>query len=410
MTALERALASQGHEIVADACAADVIVLNTCAVTAEAERKSRQLLRRLRRENPRAEIIVTGCYAELDASLGGWAETASRVVGNAAKRALIGEPGQVAAPVAGAAGPRPRGGRTRALVRVQEGCDNRCAYCVVWKLRGPQMSRPAAAILNEVQELVREGRQEVVLTGVHTGAYGRDGSEPGVEDLSALVRLLLARTEIARIRLSSIEPWDLAHLDLSLWDDSRLCRHLHVPLQSGSDAVLGRMGRRYTTAQYEQLVRGLQAAIPDLAVTTDVIAGFPGASQSDHESTLRLAHRCGFARMHVFPYSERPGTEAAGMAGQVAPEVRRRRASELRRLAAELRQRFEEAQLGKTAEVLWERRRGGRWQGLTSNYVSVWAECESDVRNIVKPTLLVVRGEAGVIGLIQDDCRGASTS
>lgn len=401
MSALERGLAVQGHEIVGAPRDADLIVFNTCAVTAEAERKSRQLLRRLCRENPRAEVIATGCYAEMDSTLGGWAEKATRVLGNPAKRDLIDRPDGLVPPAVQPGHAELRHVRTRALVRVQEGCDNRCTYCVVWKLRGPQVSRPVEDILSEVRRLVSEGRQEVVLTGVHTGAYGRDGSAPGVDDLSALVRLLLGRTDIARVRLSSIEPWDLKHLDPQLWEDPRLCRHLHVPLQSGSDAVLSRMRRRYRAAEYERLIGELRSAWPDLAVTTDVIAGFPGETVGDHAATMDLARRCRFARMHVFPYSARPGTEAASMPEPVPIDEMRLRATQLRTLAKELREDFEDEQVGRTVEVLWERRRGRQWQGLTSNYVAVRAECGSDLRNTITAALLSGRDERGVTGEIQ---------
>ncbi len=388
MAAAERALAAQGHEAVHAADAAELILFNTCAVTAEAERKSRQMVRRLRRENPVAGLVVTGCYAEMDATLGGWSPAASRVLGNGEKRFLLAQPAAFVSPAGEARPPALHGGRTRALVRVQEGCDNRCAYCVVWRLRGPQVSRPAAEVVDEVRALVAEGRREVVLTGVHTGAYGRDANGAAAGDLSSLIRLLLEETEVARLRLSSIEPWDLSRLDPSLWGNQRLCRHLHVPLQSGSDAVLSRMGRRYTAEEYRALIGRLQAAVPDLAVSTDVIAGFPGESVSDHQATLALARACGFARMHVFPYSERPGTAAAAMDDQVPLGERRRRAAELRVAADSLRRDYGNRQVGRLVEVLWETQRDGWWHGLTSNYLGVWAQSDAQLRNTRSSALI----------------------
>ncbi|MGI6209811.1 MAG: tRNA (N(6)-L-threonylcarbamoyladenosine(37)-C(2))-methylthiotransferase MtaB, partial [Anaerolineae bacterium] len=364
--ALRQALARLGHDITTEVGAADLVIFNTCAVTAEAERKSRQTLRRLQRENPGARIIVTGCYSQLDRELGGMAHLAGAVIDNVEKRRLLANPEAFIPPAAGkpAHAPATAGPRTRALVRVQEGCNNQCTYCVVWKLRGEQVSRPAGEVLAEVRQLVNEGRREVVLTGVHTGAYGLDLEQPQAPDLSGLIRLLLQETDVARLRLSSIEPWDLHRLDLSLWSDPRLCRHLHVPLQSGSDAVLRRMGRRYTAGEFERLVARAYEAIPDLAVTTDVIAGFPGETDADLEATVELSCRCHFARMHVFPYSPRPGTVAATMPDQVPPEAARERAARLREVGGGLAASYESSFVGRTLPVLWERERAGWWSGL----------------------------------------------
>lgn len=403
--ALRRALARLGHEMVSDARLADVVVLNTCAVTAEAERKSRQLLRRLRRGNPEARIIVTGCYSQLNRDLGGAAVLADAVVDNVAKRRLLEAPEEFVPPAATATGRAAPALRTRALVRVQEGCDNRCSYCVVWRLRGKHVSRPADDVLAEVRQLVTEGRQEVVLTGVHIGAYGRDRLQPEAPDLSGLLRLILDQTAVSRVRLSSIEPWDLGHLDLSLWYDARLCRHLHVPLQSGSDAVLERMARRYSAGEYERAIARARELIPDLAVTTDVIAGFPGETETDLEATVALSRRCGFARMHVFPFSPRPGTAAAQMPGQVPPEMIRDRAARLREVGAELAAGYETGYVGRTMPVLWERKRQGWWSGLTSNYLRVRTRDVVELSNRVTPTRLCRRDSCGLVGeVVTEPC------
>ncbi|NPV07576.1 MAG: tRNA (N(6)-L-threonylcarbamoyladenosine(37)-C(2))-methylthiotransferase MtaB [Anaerolineae bacterium] len=396
--ALRRALARLGHEMVSEARLADVVVLNTCAVTAEAERKSRQLLRRLHRESPGARILVTGCYPQLDRDLGGAAGLADAVVDNVAKRRLLEAPEHFIPPASAANGRAAPALRARALVRVQEGCDNRCSYCVVWRLRGEQVSRPAGDVLAEVRQLVAEGRQEVVLTGVHIGAYGRDRLRPEVPDLSGLLRLILDQTTVRRLRLSSIEPWDLRHLDLSLWSDPRLCPHLHVPLQSGSDTVLGRMARRYSAAEYERAIARAREAIPDLAVTTDVIAGFPGESELDLEATVALSRRCGFARMHVFRFSPRPGTAAAHMPDQVPPEVIRDRAARLREVAAELAAGYEAGYVGRTMSVLWERKREGWWSGLTPNYLRVRTRHAEDLSGRATSTRLCRRDRYGLVG------------
>jgi len=397
MLALGRRLSALGYSLAQEPGDAGTIVCNTCAVTQEAERKSRQLLRRLRRDNPGARIVAVGCYSELGSGVGGEFQAGDLLLGSELKRALLARPQDFltaaepdTAPVVAARA------KTRALLRIQEGCDNRCTYCMVWRLRGPQRSRPAGEVLAEARELLADGYREIVLTGVHIGAYGRDLS--GSSELSALIEALLAETRLSRLRLSSIEPWDLAALDVSLWQNERLCPHLHVPLQSGSDTVLERMGRRYDTEEYMGLAEHLYAHIPDLAVTTDLIVGFPGESEDEFEASLAFVRRCGFARLHVFPYSPRPGTVAASLAGQVPLPTRRERAQRMRKLAGELAFRFEERFVGRTLPVLWEQRRGSQWSGLTPNYLRVFCESECDLRNREGETHIAGRGERGLTG------------
>ena len=308
-----RHLAAFGCEVVADPAAADLCVVNTCTVTHVAARKSRQLVRRCHRANPQAQIVVTGCYAEMSPAEASSLPGVILVLGTAGKEHLVEtvaerlglqrvqEPRDVS--------PIPSR-HTRAWVKIQDGCDNACTYCIVHIARGRQRSRPLPEVLTEILARQAEGYQEMVLTGVHIGAYGREHGTT----LAALIETILAQTQFRRLRLTSIEPWDVTGDLLALWENPRLCRHLHLPLQSGCDATLQRMNRRYTAAHYRDLVRRAREAIPDLAVTTDVIVGFPGEDEGEFAATAAFVTAMEFARIHVFPFSARPGTVAAAHA------------------------------------------------------------------------------------------------
>ncbi|MGD8969382.1 MAG: MiaB/RimO family radical SAM methylthiotransferase, partial [Anaerolineae bacterium] len=269
--------------------------------------------------------------------------------------------------------------RTRAFIKVQDGCDNHCTYCIIRSLRGPSRSRPAADITAEVRALVDEtGCQEAVLAGASLGAYGRDLGLPG--GLRTLVETVLAKTDLARVRLSSLEPWDIDQTFFELWRDPRLCRQIHLPLQAGCDATLRRMGRPITTERFAGLVEAAYAAIPDVAVTTDVLVGFPGEDEDAFCESYQFVERIGFAKLHVFPYSPRPGTPATKLPHQVPRQVRDERARRMRELGALQRRRFQNCFLGRELEVLWERElRDGHWAGWTDNYIRVIAPAEADL-------------------------------
>jgi threonylcarbamoyladenosine tRNA methylthiotransferase MtaB len=389
---LAQQVVAAGHTMVWTPELADVCVVNTCAVTHVAARKSRQRMRQLRRANPNARLVVTGCSTGLaDDGL-----LADLVVTNERKERLVSlvlaswDAGDQASPEVSQC-QRAAFRRTRPLVKIQDGCDNACTYCVVRLLRGKQHSRPRSEILAQVAALVQQGYHELVLTGVHVGAYGRDTGD----DLGSLVRAILAESPPDRLRLSSIEPWDLKPDFLSLWQDPHLCRHLHLPLQSGCDATLQRMNRRYTVAQFADLVAGARTAIPDLAVTTDVIVGFPGETDDEFAVSAGFVERVGFSRIHVFPYSERPGTPAATMSGQVDARVRQERARQIAEIGRRSGRAFRDALIGQRALVLWESRLGGgRWSGLTDHYVRVFARSEAELANTLCPARLT-RHEAG---------------
>lgn len=390
MEALGRDLQALGAELVETPEEADLCIFNSCTVTATAAGKSRRRVRQLVRRAPHAQVIVTGCHATQSPEELRTISPRVLVVGNPHKEEILALVRARMRAREAARPSRPQGLRTRAFVKIQDGCDNRCTYCVVRIARGPQRSRPLEEVLREVRERVAGGYQEVVLTGVHVGAYGRDLGT----DLPTLVRRILAETQVRRLRLSSIEPHDLRPEFFALWEDQRLCPHLHLPLQSGSDAVLRRMGRRYTAGQFASWVQAAREAIPDLAVTTDVIVGFPGETEEEFTQTLAFVEAMGFARVHVFPFSPRPGTPAAAMPGHLPPEVVRERHRVLTQAAAEGARRFARRFLGRTLEVLFEQRRAqgrGRspvWVGLTGNYLRVEVPSEGDLHNCILPVRL----------------------
>ena len=406
MDSLAGELAAGGHELVSSPAEADLCVLNTCAVTHVAAQKSRQALRRLYRDNPRARLIVTGCYAEITPEDLGELEGVERVVGNREKERLAQWIGDSAAERA-ASVPVPIRSRTRtrALIKIQDGCDNACTYCIIHVARGPQRSRPPDEILAEVRARLADGHKEIVLTGVHIGAYGCDRQrEPAETDLWALVGRILAGTDVPRLRLSSIEPWDLSEQAFRLWDDPRLCRHLHLPLQSGCDATLRRMARRYTTAEFSAWVTAARAAIPDLAVTTDVIAGFPGETEEEFAQSLAFVESMAFSRVHVFPYSARAGTPAAQMPGQVPAQIKAQRARVLRDAAAASQRAFSRSFVGRTLDVLWESQQGrgehAMWSGLTDNYLRVVTRSSANLVNQLVLTRLVALSGSALQGEI----------
>ena len=341
---------------------ADVVVLNTCAVTREAVAKSRRRLQRLQRENPAAKLVVSGCYSELEpagalASLG-----VDLVVPNADKESLVplvraafDDPSMPAAATLPSGQSLFRRNRHRAFVKVQDGCRYRCAFCIVTVARGAERSRTLAELVAEVRTLVAGGVREIVLTGVHVGGYGSDLGT----DLAALVRALLADTDVPRLRFASVEPWDLSDDFLALFADPRVQPHMHLPLQSGSDAVLRRMSRRCRSGDFSRLVRDLREAVPGFGVTTDVIAGFPGETEEEWRETLRFVESQRFSHVHAFTYSERDGTRAAEHArpGSGVPRRRERTRELVGSGGAASRGRPCSEAVGGVAEVLWE---GGR--------------------------------------------------
>ncbi len=399
METLARQLGAAGHQIVDEPELAQVMVFNSCAVTRDAVRTSRQRIRQLHRANPAARLAVTGCWATLTPDKARSLPGVTLVAGNERKDLLpmllepwsaeLDDPADLArlepdgSPFSDAAGEyAERRARTRAFIKVQDGCNNRCTFCVVTLARGHSRSRTVADVVAEVQELVSDGVQEAVLTGVHLGSYGRDLAGGQRSDLKRLIDAILTDTDLARLRLSSLEPWELADGFFDLWSrwPQRLCPHLHLPLQAGTDKLLRRMARRCTTQSFRQLVAEARAAIPDLTVTTDLIAGFPGESDADFEEGLAFVREMGFAHAHVFPFSARPGTAAASFGPQIDPAVKKERGRRLRAVVAQTGRRERRRFLGTKRPALWEgtaeKSADGTsawWAGLTDNYLRVTA-------------------------------------
>jgi len=367
---IARALAARGYRIARRGESADCYIVNTCTVTATADAKARKLIRKVARANPGACVIATGCWVQRAPAEAARLAGVSAAVPNTRKREI---PDIVAAmlPVEEAVPGDAPAGRTRAFLKVQDGCDHRCAYCAVPDARGGPESKPRSQVLEEAGALAAAGVREIVLCGIRLGAYGRDS---GDGSLAALLRGL-RRIDLPRLRLSSIEPMDLEDdlLD-ELSDHPRLCHHLHLPLQSGDDAVLAAMNRGYTGAEFADLVSRVRRRWPDAAISTDVMVGFPGETEAQFEATARFLKETGFSRVHVFPYSPRPNTPAAGRAGRIAPEVTRRRAAELLSMAQELSQRAAAAWVGRQVVALFEQRAAdGRLTGLTEHYLRLRA-------------------------------------
>jgi threonylcarbamoyladenosine tRNA methylthiotransferase MtaB len=396
---------------------ADIYIVNTCTVTHMGDRSSRQLIAQAHRRHPDALLVVTGCYAELNPKAVTALPGVDLVVGNRGKDSLVEAireqwEAQPSLPDPAPtyqihdrflpvlpldtqhmgsdtvldfhtteAEPQPDNpsrlspfdtkhlSRTRVQMKVQDGCNNRCTYCIVPYVRGGSRSRSIASVVEHVQRKVRAGFQEIVLTGIHLGDYHPEGDEQ--HDLGDLITALLHETEIPRIRVSSLEPEDFRLAWLELWEDPRMCRHFHLPMQSGSDAILRRMARRYNSTRYRQIVTEIQRLIPGVAVSTDIITGFPGETDEDFEQTYQLAKTLEFAKTHVFRFSARQGTAAARMKGQIKEEVKKARSERLLSLNEEHSRLFRRRFLGETVQVLIEQARHGQWEGLTDNYLRV---------------------------------------
>jgi len=411
--AIARRLAGEGVRIMDRPLrGADAFVINTCSVTHVADRKARHLVRMARRLSPDAEIILTGCYAETAPDNVAEVTGADAVLRNVDKPAiadrLLERLSARGEPSAGCPTPVRSRLRTRAFVKIQGGCNELCAFCIVPYTRGREVSVPIDRVVEEVRAREADGVIEVVLTGTQLGNYGRDlgWREHGPR---RLLEALLDRTSVRRIRLSSLQAQDISPELLRLWGDGRLCPHFHLPLQTGSDAVLRRMRRRYTADCYRLAAALIREYVPDVAITTDVIAGFPGETDADFEATLDLCREMGFAAIHAFPYSKRPQTGGALMTGHLPAQVRRARLERLLEAGREPALAFRHGFLGRTMDVLWEERsngpsaslRAGRWQGLTGNYMRVYTAADCDLTNRLLPTRLVGLEDEHVVGLTE---------
>lgn len=407
--AMENFLHQRGHERAQEGERADAVIVNTCAVTAESGRKSRQTVRRLRDENPGAIVAVSGCYSQLSPEEAG--EIGADVIyGSSDREGFIGaierayeertrivnvdEPfkrRELERLPAGAAT-----GRTRAMLKIQDGCVNFCSYCIIPYTRGRLRSLPADEAAAESARLDAAGFRELVLTGIEVASYGLD--LPGRPQLGDVISACAAAAEHMRIRLGSLEPTVITEeFCKRLASTGRLCRHFHLSLQSGCDRTLKAMNRKYDTARFYESAELLRRYFPGCALTADLITGFPGETEEDHAETLEFIRRCGFADMHIFPYSRRPGTPADAMPGQLTAAVKARRAHEAQAAADEMKREYLDSCVGQTLPVLFETKSGDGYTGHADNYVTVTARGEQ-LRGRIENVLIVSSDGEGLRG------------
>ncbi len=401
-----REFKADGHTLVNEANEADLMVFNSCAVTQQAVRKSRQYIKRIQRDNPSAKIIMSGCYASLDPAEAAGALGVDLVVENKQKDQLVKIATQeLNLPVMPQAATEPgesslfQRGRQRAFIKIQDGCRYRCTFCIVTVARGEERSRSLQEIIDEINQFHRQGIQEIALTGVHVGGYGSEIDS----SLYQLLEMILNETDMPRIRLASVEPWDLPEHFFQLFANPRLMPHMHLPLQSGTNSVLRRMARRCKTADFMELVKQARRAVPDFNITSDIIVGFPGETEEEWQQSLEFIKQIGFGHLHIFSYSPRSGTKAATLANPVPEKVKKERSKILHQLAQEMKLKTLESYIGRQVEVLWEGKgkiqENGqkRYWGYAPNYlrVAIDVEPEQEMSNqITLVTLNSVDAEA----------------
>ena len=388
---MEGLFKTHGYELVSFSEEADVYVINTCSVTQLGEKKSRQLIRRAHRMNPAAVVAVTGCYAQAEAETIRAMEGVGVVIGTRERGRIVElvEEAMASGQTQDVVGNIMKADtfedipltewplRTRAFLKIQEGCTNFCTYCIIPYTRGPLRSRPVDSIREEARRLAEGGFHEIVLTGIHLGAYGRDLTDD--IDLADAAQAVLDAGGIKRLRIGSLESIEVSPKLLALLkEDGRICHHLHLPLQAGHDVVLKAMNRHYTAAEFKDLLAHLLSEVPDLAITTDIIVGFPGETDEIFEETLKYVESLPLSGMHVFPYSRRKGTPAASYPNQVEESVKKERAHRMGQLAEQKAQDYAATWIGKDVEILVERCTDGRIEGLTPQYIRVHAEGQAE--------------------------------
>ena len=373
---------------------ADVYIINTCSVTSLSDRKSRQMIRRAKKTNPNAIIAVAGCYAQTAADEVAKIDGVSLVVGTNKRKQIV----QMVEATSKSStqivvdnimhthkfeelSVTSYSDRTRAYIKIQEGCSQFCSYCIIPYARGPIRSRPEDEVIREAERLAENGFCELVLTGIHVASYGRDLKNTSLEKIICEIAKI---DKVKRIRLSSIEPMTLDEkfLDAVSAAGDKLCHHFHISLQSGCDATLTRMNRKYLSADFEKIVSGLRTLFPDVAITTDIMVGFPGETEEEFAESLAFANKISFADMHVFSYSPRRGTPAAVMDNQVSPTVKHERSAIMIEAAKNNRDKFLNGFIGQKVEVLFEQQHAhmeGFYEGKTKNYITVVCRSENDL-------------------------------
>ena len=387
---MENLFLRSGHQLVSFDGEADVYIINTCVVTNTGQRKSRQTIHRAIRKNPNALIVVTGCYPQTAAEEVKAIAGVDMIIGNQDRAQIVQLVEERLAHrqtdtldtvhklTASTAFEEMAAGditdKTRAFLKIQEGCNQFCTYCIIPYARGPLRSRSLESIRTETQRLISAGFKEIVLIGIHLGCYGKEN--PDGPTLYDAVKTVLDVPGVQRLRLGSLESVEVEPRLLTLMqEDARFCRHLHLPLQSGCDKILQAMHRPYTTDKFKTLLADIKAQVPNIAITTDVIVGFPGETEADFETTCKFAESCGFSKMHIFPFSARKGTPAEKFAGAVTEAVKKERADILGRIDETMHKAFLQAMVGQNAEVLFEQPAGEDYfEGLTGNYQRVFVK------------------------------------
>lgn len=387
---MENLFLRSGHQLVSFDGEADVYIINTCVVTNTGQRKSRQTIHRAIRKNPNALIVVTGCYPQTAAEEVKTIAGVDMIIGNQDRAQIVQLVEERLAHrqtdtldavhklTASTAFEEMAAGditdKTRAFLKIQEGCNQFCTYCIIPYARGPLRSRSLESIRTETQRLISAGFKEIVLIGIHLGCYGKEN--PDGPTLYDAVKTVLDVPGVQRLRLGSLESVEVEPRLLTLMqEDARFCRHLHLPLQAGCDKTLQAMHRPYTTAKFKTLLSDIKTKVPDIAITTDVIVGFPGETEADFETTCKFAESCGFSKMHIFPFSARKGTPAEKFAGAVTEAVKKERADILGRIDETMHKTFLQAMVGQTAEILFEQPAGEDYfEGLTGNYQRVFVK------------------------------------
>jgi threonylcarbamoyladenosine tRNA methylthiotransferase MtaB len=413
---MEGLFKQRGYEILPFDQVADVYVINTCSVTHLGEKKSRQIIRRAIRLNDKAVVAVAGCYAQVSPEEIEAIEGVKVIVGTQDRHRIVDlvekaansiSPVNVVKNIMNAEHFEDiplfdTPGRTRAFLKIQEGCTNFCTYCIIPYARGPLRSRPLESIITESEKLIGAGFKEIVLTGIHLGAYGR-GMEGNITLVDA-VKAVLSRDGLTRLRLGSLESIEISdELITIMQQDDRLCDHLHLPLQAGDDTILKAMNRHYTLAEYRQLINNIKMSIPSIGISTDIIVGFPGETREMFENALQFVEKMNFSRMHIFPYSRRSGTPAAEFSEQVSEDEKKYRVNKMQELADRKAVEFQEQFLNKQLDVLFEienQKDSAIIDGLTGNYIRVYVNGNKNMQGKIHKVLLLKTYQDGLWGEI----------
>lgn len=405
---MEQRLKDAGYEIVPSDTFADVYIVNSCTVTAESDRKTRQILRRLKAHNPDAVAVLSGCFPQSAADRASKITEADIVAGTKERADivnLISEVLKTGKRIISVSSYKRHEefepmraesfyGRTRAFVKIEDGCESYCSYCIIPKARGPVRSKPAQDIKSELQGLAKKGFKEAVLVGIDLSSYGKDIGLSLVDALSAA-----CDTDIERVRLGSLEPNVITPEFIgSVLALKKVCPHFHLSLQSGCEATLKRMNRKYTKDRYREAVELLRSHIPSCAVTTDIIVGFPGETEDEFSESLSFIREIGFSQAHVFPYSKREGTRAAAMPDQVSKAEKNRRVHLMSEAAAISREKFLKAHVGNTYPVLFEAGENGGFEGFTPDYTPVRVNSEKDLHGKIVDTIIIGFDDDGCFG------------